>query len=206
MIWNRKPSAAPLDRLETTGLSVSFGRPYGSGYTDEEVERMAVEDAQAGVHDPSLWGSENAGHVRGADIINAAHDVNVRLICVALRAEAQAVAAQLEQSRAQAGAAERQALDAIEADARALREHPHWPPDAGGHVEATRARHTELVSEHNALASRLEALIAQAGHHVQISAADAIRQALLYARRIQLTKPESTDRVLDGSRARVAGT
>ena len=196
MNLHRKPPATNGARHETAGLSIFDGRPYLSGYTDEDVERMAVEDALAGVHDASVWG-ENAAHVRGVELINAAHDVNLRLICVALRADAQALVARLEPCREQAVAAERAAVRAIEADADALRRHPNWPADAGGEVQAACERHAELVSSHNALLGELEALLAQAGHHVEISAADAIRQGILYARRIQLAQPEPvTERLL----------
>lgn len=184
-------------RPAPTGLTITSGRQYGSGYTDDDIERMAHEDADASVHDPSLWGADNAGHVRGVDIINAAHAVNVRLICVDLRGEAQAVARAIEEHRTQALAAERMALLAIDADADALRAHPHWRPDVGGQVEAGCSVHAALVAEHNARVGDLEALIAQAGHHVEVSAADAIRQGLLYARRVQLSQPEPvTERLL----------
>jgi hypothetical protein len=158
---------------------------------------MADEDAKASVHDPSLWGAENAGHVRGIDLINAAHNVNVGLICVELREEALAITRRLEEARERARAAERAAIDAVDGDARALRAHPQWRPDAGGHVDAACERHAALVATLNALVGDLESLMATAGHHVHVSAADAIRQGLLYARRIQLSQPEPvTERLL----------
>jgi|GEM_PF-5722827 hypothetical protein len=185
------------ERNAPTGLTIVEGRPYCSGYTDDDIERMAREDAEASVHDPSLWGADNAGHVRGVDLINAAHEVNVRLICIDLRGEAQAVAQVIEERRTQALAAERRALLAIEADREALRVHPRWRVDAGGEVESACAAHAALVAEHNAHVGELEALLAQAGHHIGVSAADAIRQGLLYARRVQLSQPEPvTERLL----------
>jgi hypothetical protein len=181
--------SAPRPFTEVTGLSLANGRVYGSGYTDEDVERMADEDAKASVHDNALW-DENARHTLGIDLINRAHEVNIGLIAIALRAEALPIQERIETSYASARHAEQEALHAIDEDRGTQARHPTWGPDALGHVAASCTRHAELVAEHNALVSRLNAVVAQAGHHVQISAYDTARQAVLYARRVQLSQPE----------------
>ena len=78
MNLHRKTPTTKGARHEAAGLSVFEGRFYLSGYTDEDVIRMAVEDALAGVHDAAVWG-ENARHVRGVELIGVTQSSKLKV-------------------------------------------------------------------------------------------------------------------------------
>jgi len=98
--------------------SVSAGRPYGTGYSDQDIEALAAEDGAASVHDPSMWGP-NAENVRVPNAINAAHAANAGLVGYDYRGRAAQLASELEHAQENARSAEQQALDDIEEDAEA---------------------------------------------------------------------------------------
>jgi hypothetical protein len=66
----------------------------------------------------------------------------------------------------------------------------HCTRDAARRAAASCALHLEVVARHNALLDTAETLLAQAGHHVDVSVADTVRQGQAYARRVQLSQPE----------------
>ena len=103
-----------------TGLTINPGRMYGTGYDDDAVEKAAVVDGSASVHDGSLWGP-NAEQVWFIRLLNAAHAANLRLIAHALLAALLVVHRDAEKADVAARTAEQNALDALEEYAEAGR-------------------------------------------------------------------------------------
>ena len=93
-------------------MSISGGRLYPGGYSDEDIEAFAVEDGQAAVHNPSRFG-ENT-HPHAIDIVNAGHDSNAGLIAYAYRDAVQTTSSELEFDVPKAKSAEQNAYAALE--------------------------------------------------------------------------------------------
>lgn len=94
-------------------LSVSRGRPYGSGYSDAEVEKAASDDGDARAQDKAVWGA-NALLSPFLRVLRAAHKVNEGLIGHDYRARAGDLAVKRERVGGKAGEAEQDTLDAMD--------------------------------------------------------------------------------------------
>ena len=63
-------------------------------------------------------------------------------------------------------------------------------------MQASGAQFQELIGLFNRLLGQRDGLLAQAGHHFQVSRDDVLRQAVLYVRRVVLSQPEATEEEL----------
>jgi hypothetical protein len=93
-------------------LNVGNGRNYPGGYPDPEVEDFAIEDGNAAVHNPAIFGENTAPRV--IEIINHAHDTDAGLIAHDYRGCVQPVAEKLEIALPEAKSAEQDVLDGLE--------------------------------------------------------------------------------------------
>lgn len=98
--------------LSRASMSISGGRLYPGGYSDEDVEGLAVEDGQAAVHKPSVFG-ENT-HAHALDVLNAAHDTNAGLVAHDYRGSVQATVGKIDSDVPAAVTAEKSAFAALE--------------------------------------------------------------------------------------------
>ncbi|MBB3602768.1 hypothetical protein FHT40_002429 [Mycolicibacterium sp. BK556] len=99
-------------RLPRASMSITRNLRYPGGYGDEHVEDLAVEDGQATVHKPSVFG-ENT-HPHAVDVLNAAHGTNTGLIAHDYRGNAQTVVEEIESGVPQAVTAEEITFTALE--------------------------------------------------------------------------------------------
>lgn len=104
------PSRMPPTEA-AVGVKVTADRTYGGGYTDEQLEKWAVEEGHASYHDRSVWG-ENT-EPRTIYAVNAAVEVQRDLVAHAYAEDSADLERQLEDAMPRAKLTGQQVLEDI---------------------------------------------------------------------------------------------